>query len=274
MAIPVKSNHNVLQALTMASTKVKKKQRIAWTVSLASMMLIFPQLIQFKAANKSALKFQSDDSSITNYHNNKYTLAQNLEQHLPTPQSQSLNIAPAIKINASAVSIASKTDAQSSIPVSCIGKEYPTSLLESAGLNASLLAESCQSLPAWRNYTALYGSKPVILGLERCAHYRDFLAMIKQPPVVRVAGMYNSGTNALSMILENNLEQLGEAFHHDVPWGKHVPAEFRQTNRFPLNNRLDPEVVLPLVIVREPLLWMRSMVRKLEEHDGAYLFLS
>jgi hypothetical protein len=147
------------------------------------------------------------------------------------------------------------------IPMECIGKEHLLSLVKAAGLDSSVsLASICNSLPYWPNYTALYGDKPVIIGLERCAEYRQFLASTSMPPAVRVGGLYNSGTNALALQLERNVEPLGGLIQHNAPWSKHGVAarwmDFRSTS-------VDYKAILPLIIVREPLLWMQSMVSQI-----------
>jgi hypothetical protein len=141
----------------------------------------------------------------------------------------------------------------------CDGKEYPLSLMKAAGMDDSITTdEYCQYLPYWPNYTALYGDRPVILGLERCSDYRKMIAEASTYPDVRIVGVYNTGTNALALNLERNLQQLGAAIKHDAPWGKHREVQFMLKARSAFINYT---TILPLIIVREPLLWMQSMVR-------------
>ena len=52
-------------------------------------------------------------------------------------------------------------------------------------------------------------------------------------------------------------------------WGKHIPASYRRINRFPLNNPDSAEHVLPIIIVRNPMDWMRSMCH--ESYDAKFI---
>jgi hypothetical protein len=52
-------------------------------------------------------------------------------------------------------------------------------------------------------------------------------------------------------------------------WGKHIPASYRLINKFPSDNPDSPEHVLPIVIVRQPFDWLRSMCK--EGYDAKFL---
>jgi hypothetical protein len=57
-------------------------------------------------------------------------------------------------------------------------------------------------LPTWENVTNMYGSEPVVLGLDTCAAFRE-----KVPPkdrLIAAAGMFNTGTNFFIQLLERN----------------------------------------------------------------------
>jgi hypothetical protein len=222
----------------------------------------------------------------------------------------------------------------------CHGKEELLSILYAASVVASsaaaatakatqttveqFLQESCAKLAPWSQVTDLYGSKPIVVGMETCATYRSMLinrtstssrgtSSVSQPPRVRVAGLYNSGTTALAHALVDNLPRTnvsataaGSALEEQirqrqngqqqqqkqqqqqqryknntdhnryssnstassniiispgVPWGKHLPIQYKYRNTFPPDNMDDPDLVLPIVVVRDPYRWMQSMVR-------------
>jgi len=79
----------------------------------------------------------------------------------------------------------------------------------------------------------LYGEEPVILGLDTCDSYRSLLSDRNIKPRVRVAGLYNTGTNAFARALEMNFESLDQLEKHEVPWGKHVEVKYRFKNTSP-----------------------------------------
>jgi hypothetical protein len=169
---------------------------------------------------------------------------------------------------------ASTTTVNSNIPMKCVGKKYPLSIVLASKLNEEYSKRQlCDFLPDWSQYTALYGDQPVIVGLETCEEYRSQIAKAQQPPRVRVAGLYNSGTNAFAMNLGSNFESLEESDNYTVPWSKHMLPEFRSGPFESWNIVIDPDLILPLVLVRDPLLWMKSMVRKMEYHKYCHLLL-
>jgi hypothetical protein len=71
------------------------------------------------------------------------------------------------------------------------------------------IQETCRSLPTFQQISGIYGNGPVVVGLETCHAYRDFMTSDPRnrlmDPMPRVAGLYHSGTNALSKTLELNL---------------------------------------------------------------------
>ena len=126
---------------------------------------------------------------------------------------------------------------------------------------------------------------PVVRGMETCAAYRR--SVPREQRYVGVAGLFNSGTTALSIYLQHNLvrrlvphmrSQLSKdqmtttmtttttsspPFDYQVPWGKHRLFRFHddityRRKDWPVDI-LDPHHVLPIVIVRDPLFWMQSM---------------
>jgi len=159
----------------------------------------------------------------------------------------------------------------------------------------------CKSLPSEEQIAHLYGSGgPVVLGMDTCRQYRSIVAQTfasrdddeanprngtyNNPQQQqqeyrhfryakpRVAGLYNSGTNAMerSMALNFHGQLVDPGLLFRVPWGKHLPpSEYRLTNTYPRrpskageeNEREDPRTVLPVVLVRDPYRWMRSMCK-------------
>jgi len=119
-------------------------------------------------------------------------------------------------------------------------------------LKLASMEYNCSILPSWSEVTEIYGREPVIIGLdEHCPS--------RYPP--RVAGLYHTGTNALSQLLnpldhdDTYLEK--SYFRNDVPWGKHVPWSHRNVTRVPPHNTLGQP--LSLVLIRDPYQWMQSM---------------
>jgi hypothetical protein len=197
----------------------------------------------------------------------------------------------------------------------CHGKEELLSILYAAKSTGSspaasssppsdvfrFLQDSCSKLAPWKQVTDLYGSKPIVVGMETCTTYRRSILLSQKggasstssisSPRVRVAGLYNSGTTALAHALVDNLPRTkfsataaGSALEEQirqgqkstasgnnsnsntiispgVPWGKHLPLKYKYINTFPVDNADDPDLVLPIVVVRDPYRWMQSMVR-------------
>eukprot|EP00980_Cylindrotheca_fusiformis_P009703 scaffold2143_cov125-Cylindrotheca_fusiformis.AAC.5 len=131
--------------------------------------------------------------------------------------------------------------------------------------------EQIDQLPMWREVTALYGDKPIVHGLDSCERFR----MHSDPAdhFVGVAGTFNTGTNLMASLLILNChipertEKYGAKDHgmrFQVPWGKHTPPgdeEYRQSHKCRLEKQVDADKVLPVVTIRDPLVWLRSMCR-------------
>lgn len=130
-------------------------------------------------------------------------------------------------------------------------------ILEKGKSMEQLLRENnIQNFPTWNQLEDMYGSKPVILGLETCATYRE-----RVPPDQRYtapAGMFNSGTNAL---YTNMLKNLKANHYMQVPWGKHRMASGRNHFHVEKLQHVNHTAALPVVIVRDPYFWMQSMCK-------------
>jgi len=130
--------------------------------------------------------------------------------------------------------------------------------------------DSIQRLPTWTQIETLIGDQPVLLGLERCIDFRNNI-----PPLRRMlgsAGMFNSGTNLVTRLMKENCvipERYKEHGPHaskesygirwQTPWGKHTPAKFKYNHTAPKNEETSKEDTLPIVTIRNPFDWMKSM---------------
>lgn len=138
----------------------------------------------------------------------------------------------------------------------CHGKERFVEILVRTGMGGLINDRVCQILPEWSETTRLYGDKPVVVGLDRCERFRASLHGAEAK--VRVAGLYNTGTNALAISLDRNLyhNRVNDTIAMQVPEGKHKPLSLLQ-NR----TQFQDKAMLPVVLVRDPYRWMKSMVR-------------
>lgn len=132
----------------------------------------------------------------------------------------------------------------------------------------SISEETLEAVPMWEDIARERGP-PVILGTEKCAEFRERVPALDRR--VAIAGMFSTGTNLLSQLLQHNcaipegVEKKGRKGGHgmdwQVPWGKHTPAIFRSTTRTKRDEGIPEENVLPVVTVRHPYDWMMSMCR-------------
>lgn len=140
------------------------------------------------------------------------------------------------------------------------GKHQVLSLLYEAGVKG-LDTETIRQLPYWSQISNLFYSsnrRPVIHGLESCETYRQTVPL--EDRYLGVAGLFNSGTNALSFLLRQNIIMPQKA-QWQVPWGKHRLERIRHNHTAPNMDHLDKKHVLPIVIVKEPFSWLQSMCK-------------
>jgi hypothetical protein len=151
-----------------------------------------------------------------------------------------------------------------------IGREFLLQLLEDAGVtdieNAVL-----QRLPTKDTLQHLYGSsssssysQPIFVGQETCATFRNLI--LPQDRFLAVAGLFNTGTNLMSIYLEANCHIMenknrNRGMKWQVPWGKHMLAKFKWTNIAQREAKSNKTHVMPVVVVRDPYSWMQSMCR-------------
>lgn len=148
-------------------------------------------------------------------------------------------------------------------------KERILSLLrDNAGIRV-LAQTSYDQLPSWSQVTSMYGDRPRLVGMDQCAAFQADGDLAEK--YLAVAGAFNSGTNLLSKMLTRNCvlhkrqakygpKQRG--IRWQVPYGKHTPPkdeEFRNSHIAAMSDGVNSKQVLPVVAVRNPLFWLRSM---------------
>ncbi|KAL7470508.1 hypothetical protein ACHAXS_010759 [Conticribra weissflogii] len=135
------------------------------------------------------------------------------------------------------------------------------------------------SVPSWDvilkgiQSPSLTTQPPIIHGLETCELFQENTSSNPSNRRIAPAGLFNTGTNYLSVLLDYNCQnphrvakfhgnaKRGHGNEWEVPWGKHTPPRFR--GGYSKNPKLHytPEEVLPIVLVRNPYGWMKSMCK-------------
>lgn len=147
-------------------------------------------------------------------------------------------------------------------------KEKLKAMLRNANIEITPDIEA--ELPTWGDVASLYGSKPIIHGLETCSTFQTTV-----PPsdaYIGPAGMFNTGTNILPNLLyaycdlpkrTNPLKSdiLDGGFLRHVPWGKHNPISWRNKHVAIDAEGMVQNHTLPVLITKEPYFWMGSMCR-------------
>ena len=126
---------------------------------------------------------------------------------------------------------------------------------------------------------AMYGDGPRIVGLDRCAGWRETTSLFRR---AATAGIFNSGTNLMTNLLRKNCvmplacpgewgqkkkteamarrECIGYPFQ--APWGKHNPLAYRDLGHVVDSlDHFNLTEILPVAVVKDPITWMRSMCR-------------
>jgi hypothetical protein len=98
---------------------------------------------------------------------------------------------------------------------------------------------------------------PIIHGMERCRAYQQ--SVPKEQRITGVAGMFNTGTNAMEFHLRENLKMIRSVWQ--VPWGKHRVPYVRLHHIAPGMDQIRQEHVLPIIMIRDPFHWMQSMCK-------------
>jgi hypothetical protein len=107
----------------------------------------------------------------------------------------------------------------------CNGKAELLKILKDAGMKNTSSSDVCRKLPRWKEVTRFYGEEPIVHGLDTCERYRALLSAEANngtavEPMVRVAGLFNTGTNAFCHLLNYNVKNLGNHEDWEVPWQK------------------------------------------------------
>mmetsp|Transcript_22277 Transcript_22277/g.52965 ORF Transcript_22277/g.52965 Transcript_22277/m.52965 type:complete len:452 (+) Transcript_22277:205-1560(+) len=146
-------------------------------------------------------------------------------------------------------------------------------ILTQAGMKiedeSDLDQETLDRLPTWTQVQNMYGSKPIIHGLEKCEDFRN--AVEPKTRFFGVAGTFNTGTNLVADLLKFNcqiterMEVYGEkskGVRWQVPWGKHMMARYRDSDHTTVTDKDVPkDHILPVISIRDPFSWMQSMCR-------------
>jgi hypothetical protein len=145
----------------------------------------------------------------------------------------------------------------------CAGKERFVEILQKAGM-ADVRDEHCEELPLWEETASLYGHEPVVYGLESCEKFRESLSAKNNDgtaiePILRVAGLFNTGTNAMAVSLMLNYKNEESVEKYNAHGGKHTPVNLK--TKFKRLRRQGIKVnELDIVMIRDPLRWFQSMV--------------
>jgi hypothetical protein len=152
-----------------------------------------------------------------------------------------------------------------------LGRERLVRMLLEMWIDPTQIDDSIWSqVPVWKDIVKVHGSEPVVYGLDTCQTFRDTVPAVDRH--VAIAGMFNTGTNLLSILLQHNcaipegIQKWGRLKGHgmewQVPWGKHTPAWYRgqaQVKNF--LGKIPPENIMVAVMLRHPHDWMASMCR-------------
>jgi len=141
-------------------------------------------------------------------------------------------------------------------------------ILKAAGVE--ITDEIQSSLPPLSDLEDMYGSEPVIIGLEKCSEFRSKYG--PNEAFMGPAGMFNTGTNLLERLMVNNchipgrdrttrLLNGGHLVKYQVPWGKHSPVNMRTKHVAADAVGFDQEAFLPGLVIKDPYTWMDSMCR-------------
>lgn len=133
--------------------------------------------------------------------------------------------------------------------------------LRRAGVIVSDALEA--ELPAWSEMTSMYGSQPVIIGLDRCEEFRRARSKPNYAMIGPV-GMFNTGAKYLWQMLYLNCKipdskMPSNGMRRSVPWGKHAPASYRLKFDAKDGGGVSHIDTLPVVVVKDPFSWMSSM---------------
>ena len=156
------------------------------------------------------------------------------------------------------------------------------STFQDAGV--TLTDQELHELPTWEDMARVVGlDGPRIHNLQSCSTYRTLIPAVERN--IGCSGMFNSGTNLVTQLLKANCvipervekygwegpfrdvvgKSIGPGEAHgirwQVPWGKHMPANFREEHATKWAKTIWKESVLAVVTIRHPHQWFRSMCK-------------
>lgn len=156
------------------------------------------------------------------------------------------------------------------------GKERLWNMLTTRNVT-QVYASYWDSVPQWdtvlTNIHRTNNPTPIIHGLETCETFQRITSDNPSQRRISPAGLFNTGTNLLSVLLEYNCQNPHRVakFHGNAKrghgnewqplWGKHSPARYRKMYSTSKNPKYTADEVLPIVLVRNPYGWMKSMCR-------------
>jgi len=145
-----------------------------------------------------------------------------------------------------------------------IRNNHILTILEKSGIE--LPPELMDQIPPFSHVEQMYGSKPIILGLDRCEEFRQNIDPSFR--IIGAAGMFNTGTNLLYEYLSRNclnparLSEYDKGIHWQVPWGKHSPLSYRGLRYAETDDATrNLDNFLPIVMIKDPYTWMQSLCR-------------
>jgi len=148
-------------------------------------------------------------------------------------------------------------------------KDEVYDILKQAGISKDDLdIELRNALPTWSKVQNLYGTAPVIIGLDSCPRFQP------QPDwsmaFFGIGGFFNTGTNLLAELLIQNCElsermklygEKSKGMRWQVPWGKHTPIQYRTKHVTDTDVDVPLDNSFPMITIRDPYRWLGSMCR-------------
>jgi hypothetical protein len=126
----------------------------------------------------------------------------------------------------------------------------------------NLTSQEWESLPSWQQVVQRFGDRPRFIGLDTCEAYRNDVQPDRR--AVGPSGMFNTGTNLLFQLLQQNCVVRPHDFRFggidwQVNWGKHRSS--RDRFRHQIHPEFPNEDVFPIVLVRDPWTWFQSLCK-------------
>mmetsp|Transcript_19811 Transcript_19811/g.37566 ORF Transcript_19811/g.37566 Transcript_19811/m.37566 type:complete len:421 (-) Transcript_19811:199-1461(-) len=160
----------------------------------------------------------------------------------------------------------SQSAPKSTIQEASQGKQILLDELYRSGIH-DMDVTAIRLLPTWNEVSELYYQhskktcEPIIFGLDKCKAFAKSRA--RDESFLATAGLYNTGTNALTYYMRANLRMAGNPLFDgvlvQVPWHKHWFVQQRDFHTIPYLSNISVSSVLPIVTTRDPFSWAQSM---------------